>query len=108
MELFGHIISRGFLHFICSPFVVMSLFFFLNFLGRKLRNPVIHSFLSERYGVTLVICVILTCLLVFFREPGDVASGQPLVKAYTDFFSWFSGSSVSAWGIYRLIRMEWN
>lgn len=49
-------------------------------------------------------------LLVFtgaaLREAWDVAHGQPLWKAFTDYLSWFLGCAFSAWLLYRAMKWE--
>jgi hypothetical protein len=62
---------------------------FLNWLQRKTK--------WYPYIVTGILLFSITAT----REAWDVAHGQPLIKAFTDYASWIVGAGFSAWGLYR-------
>lgn len=99
MELLGHILERGLLHFVSSTFLVVASFFALRFWYRT--NAKASAWLGTERAM-LIIAALGVWALSTLREPYDVWNGGPAIKSYTDFFSWFAGCAVSAWGVYRL------
>jgi hypothetical protein len=99
MELFTHILERAGLHFICSFALVMASFFALKFWAT--HNRKVWKWFSTPELVFLMVAALSVWSLSTLREPYDVANKQPLVKAFTDFGSWFIGCATAAWGLYR-------
>jgi len=100
-----HIIERGLIHLFSAMGLLVGTFFALQTLHRRQWSK---GWLPSNIGGRLVVA----CLLVFgvstMREPWDVAHGQPVVKAATDFASWCIGLGLGAWGTYRLIWLNWE
>ena len=46
---------------------------------------------------------LVSCALIFIREPWDVAHGDPAVKSMIDGVSWLLGTGAACFGIYRLV-----
>ena len=97
MTEFEHILGRALLHFVSSTFAVLALFFALRFLFRKKPS---RWFSGERLHL-LVTSALIVAAAASLREPFDVASGQTVLKASTDFASWYGGVIVAVWGLYR-------
>jgi hypothetical protein len=97
--MIGHILERALLHFVSSTFLVIASFIALRYWYRTNRKAALWLG-TER--ASLVIAALGVFAIAALREPYDVWAGGPVVKSYTDFFSWFTGCAVSAWGVYRL------
>ncbi len=97
--MLGHIIIRFFLHFISSAFFVLATYLYAQWEWRRLG-----WYIRGRRAamVFAVICSLPTAFIPPLREAFDVAAGQPVLKAVTDYISWFLGSSMASWMIYRL------
>lgn len=96
----AHIIDRFIIHFAASTFGVLALFFALRFLFRKRPS---RWFSSERLHL-LVTSALIVAASASLREPFDVAHGQSLVKALSDFISWYGGCTAAVWGLYRFTQ----
>lgn len=105
MNLFLNIIERGVIHFFSSFSIVVMVFFALRY--GYLKLPKVRRFFE--YQISYNHFIVASALLVFafstLREAYDVAHGQHLVKAFTDYTSWFLGTGCSAFGIYRLMHL---
>lgn len=95
----GHILERALLHFVASVFLVLAVYFALHYWLR--HNARARLWLSSEPRHILAVAALSVFAISALREPVDVAMGQSVVKAFTDFFSWFSGTAVAAWGLYR-------
>lgn len=97
MTEFLHILDRAVLHFFSATSLVLLAFMGLRAFNR--RRP------SEWFPVHWKASLSLAALTVFgfatLREAWDVAAGQSLIKASVDYFSWFAGCAVAAYGLYR-------
>ena len=95
-----HIIERFFLHFACSTFLVVALFFALQ--TWILGNSKVAIFISSRRSHILITAALIVAALLPLREPYDIWAGNnSFVKSIFDQISWFLGAAVSAWGLYR-------
>jgi hypothetical protein len=101
MNLFLHILFRFGLHFLAAGFISACTYAVCSWLWRKLDWPL-------RRQAQQVVFLIFTCLPVALipslREAFDVAAGQPILKAATDYVSWFAGTGFMAWLLYRIRR----
>jgi hypothetical protein len=97
--MLGEIILRFLLHCIASAFFVLLTYLYAQWEWRQLG-----WFVRGRRAaiVFAVICALPTAFLPPLREALDVAAGQPVLKAVTDYISWFLGSGVASWMVYRL------
>ena len=94
-----HMLERFVIHFASSGMLVMITYFLLRSLWRRL----VWRILEKRQAVVFaVICAVPTAFIPPLREAFDVAAGQPLLKAVTDYISWFAGAGVASWLAYRI------
>jgi len=100
IELVKHIIDRFAIHFAASTCLVLMVTFAIHFASRQLKSPWLPVTVQHK----LVMAALLVFAFSTIREAVDVYNGQPLVKAFTDYLSWFSGTVTSAWGLYRFWR----
>lgn len=99
-----HIIERGLIHLFSAMGLVVGTFFALQTLHRRLKN----SWLPTNIGGRLLLSGLLVFGITAMREAWDVANGQPLVKAFTDYASWLIGLALGIWATYRLIWLDWR
>ena len=92
-----HILDRFVIHFFASMSLVMLMFFALRVTSRKLKS----FWLPDNWKQHLLFAAIVVFTFATLREPRDVANGQSVAKAVTDYVSWLAGCGVSAWGLYR-------
>ena len=101
MDLLTLILDRFVIHFFASTSLVALAFFFIRWIVRKLQS-------SHPVDLMRWFPIVLSGLLVFAvsatREAVDVANGQPLIKAFTDYLSWFLGCAASVYAIHRLTK----
>ena len=95
-ELF-HILERAVIHFFSACSLVMLTFFALRTARRKWKT----SWLPDSFRERLLLAAICVFALSTMREAWDVANGQALIKAFTDYASWLTGCGVATWGLYR-------
>jgi hypothetical protein len=99
MGMIGHIAERFAIHFASSALLLGCVYFALRYWLR--RNAKVGRWLSTRKNHLLVVSGLLVAGIAAWREPFDVAAGGSVVKSVFDFISWYSGSAVSAWALYR-------
>jgi hypothetical protein len=99
MDLLLHILDRFFIHFFASTSLVL-----LAATGVRVAAKKLPRFAPPYWMHQLVIAALLVFAFSTLREAVDVAHGQPLVKAFTDYASWLLGSGVSVWAIYRFVK----
>lgn len=92
-----HIIDRGTIHFFSSMSLVMLAFFAFRTAARRSHS----AWLPAAWRQHLLFAAVAVFAVSTLREAYDVANGQPLVKAFTDYGSWLLGCGASAWGLYR-------
>ena len=92
-----HILDRGTIHFFSSMSLVMLAFFAFRVAARKSKS----AWLPAAWRQQLVIAAVAIFAVSTLREAYDVANGQTVIKAFTDYLSWLAGCGVSAWGLYR-------
>ncbi len=97
--MIGHIAERFLIHFFCAASLQIMVFFALKYWVR--RNAKVGRWLSTRKDHLLVVSGLLVAGIASWREPFDVFNGGWVLKSYFDFASWYLGSAVSAWGLYR-------
>lgn len=90
MSIAWHIVERAFLHICMGTTVYLGAFFALRWGMRK--NPV---------RTMAVLPALLSIGFIGWREAWDVAHGQPLLKAFTDYASWAGGMALGLWLLYR-------
>ncbi len=90
-----HIIERALTHILMSGSVYLIGFFALHWAMRKNAKRTMQ-----------ILPGLLCAALIGWREAYDVAQGQPLLKAYTDYASWLIGMALAIWGLarYRKVR----
>jgi ABC-type Mn2+/Zn2+ transport system permease subunit len=98
----AYIFERFVIHFVSACSLVLMAFFFIAWLARRYRIEWIPGSLESRLAVSAGI----VCLLSTYREAYDVAHGQILFKAFTDYVSWLLGCGCAAWGLYRFHHLE--
>jgi len=94
-----HMIERALIHFFASCSLTLIVYFALRFWSTS--NKKVSDWVGTSNRHLLLLAALLVFALAELREPFDVASGQTVAKAVTDFISWFAGCAVSAWGLYR-------
>ncbi|HHU35584.1 MAG TPA: hypothetical protein GXZ49_10260 [Bacteroidetes bacterium] len=97
--MIGHIAERFVIHFFSAGTLIVAVSFALRYWLR--RNAKVKRWVApERERLLVVSCFIVSGIAAW-REPFDVAAGGSVVKSVFDFISWYSGSAVSAWALYR-------
>lgn len=94
----AHILDRFAIHFFSSAGIVMCALFALRYASRKLNT----AFLPQTLRTQLVFAALTVFAFATLREAWDVHQGQSIVKAFTDYTSWFLGCGCSAYGLHRL------
>lgn len=94
-----HLVERFLIHFASSAFFILGSWLLSRWGWRKLGWSVTTA--SQLLAFT-IICAMPTALIPPLREAFDVAAGQPLLKAVTDYISWFSGAAVASFFLYTL------
>jgi hypothetical protein len=84
--------------------LVVGTFFAL----QALRRHWAKGWLPTNVGGRLLLSGFIVFGLTATREAVDVANGQPLVKAFTDYASWLIGLGLGIWATYRLIWLTWE
>lgn len=102
--MIAHILERFIIHLFSAMGLVVGTFFGLQSLHRRLKS----SWLPANIGGRLLLAGLLVFGLTAMREAWDVANGQPLVKAFTDYASWLIGLGLGIWATYRLIWLDWR
>ena len=102
--MIAHIVERIIIHFTSATSLVLMLAVLLRYLGRRFPSP----WLPVSMNQTLVYAALGVFAISTLREAWDVAGGQPLVKAATDYASWLLGTGFAAWGLYRWHHFRWN
>lgn len=103
--MIGHILERGVIHLFSAMGLVVGVFFGLQSLHRR---KLMAGWLPSNVGGRLVLAGFLVFGLTATREAWDVANGQPIVKALTDYLSWALGLGLGIWATYRLIWLTWE
>ncbi len=93
--LISLILERGFLHiFMACSFYLIAFF-------------ALHCAMKRWPKRTLqIVPALLAAGFIGWREAYDVAHGQPLVKAFTDYSSWLIGMALAVWGLQRYRKMR--
>lgn len=93
-----HIIDRFLIHFFASMGIVTAGLFALRCVQRKTQ----WAWLPHLIQPQLILVSLAVFAVSALREAYDVANGQSLVKAITDYVSWAGGCTVSAWALWRV------
>ena len=113
--MIAHILARFGLHFMASFMLVVFSYVALRWwwgrLEWRLDTVGMSTEVLQRAlrvwrwrGITFaVLCAIPSAFIPPMREIFDVAAGGLLLKSITDYVSWFGGSGVASWLLYRLI-----
>ncbi len=99
-----HAIERFVIHFICSTFLTLGIYFSLYYWIR--HNARAGEWISGRDRHLLVTAALVTVSLLGIREPFDMLAGQTFYKALFDIASWWMGAALSAWGLYRFKSLK--
>lgn len=102
--MLGHIVERFIIHLFSAMGLVVGTFFAFQSIHRRLKS----SWLPSNIGGRLLLSGLLVFGITAMREAYDVANGQPLVKAFTDYASWLIGLGLGIWATYRLIWLDWR
>ena len=94
-----HILERFFIHVFASASLVLGSTWLIRVVAKKLPR-----FVPAHWMHQLVLAALLVFAFSTLREAYDVAQGQPLVKAFTDYASWLLGCGGSVWLIYRFVK----
>lgn len=97
MNDFLHVLDRFIVHFFSASSLVMLTFFALRTLDRRIRS----EWLPDDWKPLLGLAAVTVFAVASLREAWDVAQGQALGKALTDYASWLLGCGVSTWGLAR-------
>lgn len=95
MSLLLHILDRSIIHIFSSAAVYLLAYFGLGYAFRK----------SVAWTMR-VLPALVAIGFIGWREAYDVAHGQPLLKAYTDYASWTIGMGLAIWGLQRFIKAQ--
>lgn len=95
-----HILDRFVIHFFSSAGILLCALFALRFVCRRTRT----EFLPQTFRAQLVFAALAVFAFAALREAWDVHQGQSIVKAFTDYASWFLGCGCCAYGLHRLIK----
>ena len=95
---FSHAAERFVIHFFSSAGVWLIALWGFWLLERKVRWWPAPGGWWE-----LILPALLSFVGISFREVFDVAGGQPVAKAVSDWLSWVLGLGAAAWAFYRLI-----
>jgi len=98
VELLRQIIDRAVIHIYASAGVVLMTLITLRWYCRKWPTP----WLPQLFQTQVLIAALLVFAFSALREAWDVSQGQPVIKAFTDYASWFIGCGLSSWGLYRI------
>lgn len=90
-----HILERAIIHIFSALTVYVGLSIVLEWCFRKHRDWTIK-----------LMPALLGIGFIGWREAYDVANGQPLLKAYTDYVSWAIGMACAIWLIRRFIKIK--
>jgi len=93
-----HALGRGISHFFSSAGVVMLTFFVLRWVQRHKQWP----WLPAEFRAQLVFVAVCVFAGTALREAWDVAAGQSVAKAVSDYASWALGCTASVWGLWRI------
>lgn len=88
-----HILDRAFIHIFSATAVYLIAFMALRYALRR----------NAKWTVKIVPALIAIGF-IGWREAYDVAHGQPLIKAYTDYASWTIGMTLAIWGLKRYAK----
>lgn len=99
-----HIIDRFVIHFTAATSLVLGLavIFRTAYVRTKSR------WLPKSMHTTLVYAALTLFAASTLREAVDVARGQLLVKAFTDYASWLLCAGFGSWGLYRWHYFRWD
>ena len=95
-----HALGRGIIHFFSSAGIVLVGLIVLRFVQRKKAWP----WLPANFQAQLVFVAVCVFAGSALREAFDVAAGQGIGKAVSDYASWALGTGCSAWGLWRLFQ----
>ena len=95
-----HILDRFVIHLFASGGAVLAVLFTLRYFLRRLPTP----WLPQTIPAQLVFGAVSIFAAAALREAWDVAHGQSLAKAFTDYASWAAGCGLAAWGLIRVWR----
>jgi len=98
MTMFWHIIDRELIHLFAAPGIILALTFLMAWVQRKKRL----SWLPVKPLSTVMLCALLVLPFAFFREPLDVAAGDPAYKSYIDMPVWVTACVLTPWVLLRL------
>ena len=102
MSEFLHIIDRATIHFTSATSLVLSIAIGIRFASKKTK------WLPRSLPQVLLLSAMTVFAISTLREAYDVAHGQSLVKAFTDYASWLAGTGCAAWGLYRWSYFGWD
>lgn len=85
-----HIIERELIHFFSGGSVYLLAYFTYQWAKRKWPEW------TDR-----ILPALLAALVIFLREPADVAAGGWVGKSYIDFTFWMLGLGVAIYGLMR-------
>ena len=100
MNELWHILERAMIHFFSATSLVLVVFMLLRSLARRKAA----RWLPTSWKASLVMAALLVFAISTMREAYDVANGQVLVKAFTDYISWCAGCGVAVWGLFRFAK----
>lgn len=94
----AHALDRALIHFFASAGIVLVSLIVLRFVQRKKAWP----WLPTGFQAQLVFVAVSVFAVSALREAFDVAAGQGVAKAVSDYASWAIGCGCSVWGLWRL------
>jgi len=95
-----HAIDRFVVHFFSSAGALLLALFTFRYLCRRLDV----DWLPSRLPAQIVFVALGVFSFATLREAWDVAHGQVLAKAITDYVSWGAGLGCSAYGLLQLSK----
>jgi hypothetical protein len=99
-----HILDRCAIHFASATSLVLMLAIAYRYAYRRTQSPWLPHSMPE----TLVYSGLTLFAASTLREAWDVANGQSVLKAFTDYLSWLLGSGFGVWGLYRWHYFKWE
>jgi hypothetical protein len=99
---FFEICGREILHMAGALFMQRVAYHCLRYAQRRLRGSPYLSWITAGDKPVILLSGLIPFLVVFWREPGDVAAGGWVVKSWIDGVFWLVWGLIAAYDVYRL------
>jgi hypothetical protein len=102
MQTIIDIIGREILHMAGALLIQRIAYYSLRFAQRRLRGNAKLDWLTPSDRPVMLLSGLIPFLIVFWREPADVAAGGLVVKSWIDGAFWLSFGLFAAYDTYRI------